>query len=369
MKTVKFGSYVKTITPKTKIQTKKFLESGQYPIISQESGRVNGYWDSSGDVMHFEKPVIVFGDHTRIIKFIDFDFVAGADGTKILLPPDDIESKYFYYWMLANPVEHLGYARHFRLLKEKWVSIPSLEEQLRVVERLDSAFEKIDEAIELTERSKEHVDSLYESEFSKTFISLNDYGREYIKNIARTGSGGTPNKSHPEYYKNGTIPWLRSGEVNKKEIIKSEVYINETGLRNSSAKIFPKDSILVAMYGATAGQVGILKFEAATNQAVCAIYPDDAVDPEYIYYALLSQKKSLLSQAVGNAQPNVSQIKIKNLMIPLLPLPMQNEVARKLSAIDELTDGLKKTYEIKRTMLHSLKQSMLTQAFSQHEVE
>ena len=127
--------------------------------------------------------------------------------------------------------------------------------------------------------------------------------------VCETGAGGTPLKTHNDYYAGGTIPWLLSGEVSQGEIFEAKNFITEKGLKNSSAKLFPPNTVLVAMYGATAGQVGILRFEAATNQAVCGILPNDKTIPEYLFYCFLSKKEELVAQAVGGAQPNISRIR------------------------------------------------------------
>jgi type I restriction enzyme S subunit len=142
-----------------------------------------------------------------------------------------------------------------------------------------------------------------------------------LGDVCDTGAGGTPLKAHKDYYEGGTIPWLMSGEVSQGEVFEAKNFITEKGLKNSSAKLFPINTVLVAMYGATAGQVGILKFEACTNQAVCGILPNDKTIPEYLFYCLLSKKDELVAQAVGGAQPNISQIKIRNTKIPLPSLP------------------------------------------------
>ena len=150
--------------------------------------------------------------------------------------------------------------------------------------------------------------------------------------VCETGAGGTPLKAHKDYYDGGTIPWLLSGEVSQGEIFEAKNFITEKGLKNSSAKIFPVNTVLVAMYGATAGQVGILKFSACTNQAVCGILPNDKTIPEYLFYCFLSKKEELISQAVGGAQPNISQIKIRNTKIPFPPLSEQQRI---VSILDE----------------------------------
>src|SRR5690606_22726559 len=150
--------------------------------------------------------------------------------------------------------------------------------------------------------------------------------------VCETAAGGTPLKTHKDYYEGGNIPWLLSGEVSQGEIFEAKNFITEKGLKNSSAKLFPPNTVLVAMYGATAGQVGILRFEAATNQAVCGILPNDKTIPEYLFYCFLSKKEELVAQAVGGAQPNISQIKIKNTKIPLPPLSEQQRI---VSILDE----------------------------------
>ncbi|PZU20637.1 MAG: hypothetical protein DI589_16730 [Shinella sp.] len=155
--------------------------------------------------------------------------------------------------------------------------------------------------------------------------------------FARTSAGGTPAKSQKAFYEGGSIPWLLSGEVANANIVEAANYITDAGLKGSSAKLFPPGSVLVAMYGATAGEAGILKFQAATNQAVCAILPGDKHLPEYLYYYLLNAKPLLVAQAVGNAQPNISQAKIKALEIPLPPLEEQQRI---VAILDEAFEGL-----------------------------
>ena len=164
-----------------------------------------------------------------------------------------------------------------------------------------------------------------------------DWEAQSIASFAKTGAGGTPKKSTKAFYEGGNIPWLLSGEVANANIVEAKNSITPEGLKGSSAKLFPANSVLVAMYGATAGQVGILRFEAATNQAVCAILPSDQHIPEYLYYYLLHAKPSLVAQAVGNAQPNISQAKIKSLEIPLPPLEEQQRI---VAVLDEAFEGL-----------------------------
>lgn len=134
-----------------------------------------------------------------------------------------------------------------------------------------------------------------------------------IKEISQTGSGGTPLSSNKEYYENGDIPWINSGELNSNFIIESSKFITQAGLQNSSAKIFPRGTIIMAMYGATAGQVSLMDIEACTNQAVCAIIPKNSKLTPYLKFALHDIYKYLVNLSSGSARDNLSQDKIRDL--------------------------------------------------------
>ena len=137
--------------------------------------------------------------------------------------------------------------------------------------------------------------------------------------------------SKKEYYEPQEVRWINSGELKEKNITKAEKFISKLGLENSSAKIIPVDSVLVAMYGATAGQVSILSIPASTNQAVCAILPNKKILPEFLYYVLNAKKDFMISMCVGNAQPNISQTIIKQLEIPLPSLAEQKAIVDKIA--------------------------------------
>ena len=131
-----------------------------------------------------------------------------------------------------------------------------------------------------------------------------------LKDFAKTGSGGTPLSTVKTYYENGTIPWINSGEVNEPFIVKAEKFITEEGLSNSSAKIFKKGTILMAMYGATAGKVSLMDIEACTNQAICAINTNEEFYRIYIKYGLEDLYRYLVNLSSGSARDNLSQDKI-----------------------------------------------------------
>lgn len=182
--------------------------------------------------------------------------------------------------------------------------------------------------------------------------------------IVEMTSGGTPDKKFKEYYDGGTIPWVRSGELDKGVITDSEVKITQAGLDNSSAKIFPKGTLLIAMYGATIGKLAYLGIDAATNQAICAMFKNDTILLEYLYYFLLFQRPNLVKQGVGGAQPNISQTILKKLLISYPEdLAEQQRIVTRieelLSQLDEGVETLKKT----QAQLEVYRQAVLKEAF------
>ena len=165
---------------------------------------------------------------------------------------------------------------------------------------------------------------------------MDEYKKVRLGDVLKTSSGGTPSKKNNDYYQNGTIPWILSGDISQGHIKFANNFITELGLEKSSAKYFPKNTILVAMYGATVGQVGVLDIEATTNQAICGIFPNEKFITNHIYYFFKSQKEYLLSMAIGGAQPNISQEIIKNLEIPLPPIETQKQIATTLDKVTKI---------------------------------
>lgn len=182
-----------------------------------------------------------------------------------------------------------------------------------------------------------------------------------LSDFCVTGSGGTPSRSKLErYYDGGTIPWIKSGELRESVINHAEEYVTNAALKESSIKLVPAGAILLAMYGATVGRLGILGIEATTNQAVCHIVPDPKLAAtRYVYHALSSQVPNLISMGVGGAQPNINQGIIKSLAIPLPSIPEQ----RRIAAILDQADALRAKRREALTQLDSLTQSIFIEMF------
>ena len=162
-----------------------------------------------------------------------------------------------------------------------------------------------------------------------------------LGDIFEIGSGGTPSKSHPEYY-GGNIPWVKTGDLKTTYLYNVEDFITEDGLNNSSAKMYEPDTVLIAMYGATIGATSILKINACTNQACAAFKPNDKVKPEYLYYFLRSKRNEFIKDGVGGAQPNISAGYLKKVSMELPEIKEQNEIIDILNKISDVVEMRKK---------------------------
>ena len=235
---------------------------------------------------------------------------------------------------------------------DKFLAIPvpnlPLSEQQSIVDYLDSAFAKID---------------AMKANAEKALNEAKNVKMSTIGDLFETYSGGTPTKSNKEYYEGGSIPWLRSGEVCQKEITETEMFITEKGLRESSAKYYPKNTVVVAMYGATAAQVGILRIKSTSNQAVCGILPHKDFLPEYVYYWFRSIEDKLAAQAQGGAQPNISQQKIKKVEIPIYSMSEQQSIVETLDSLKSKVDRLQENFDKISQECDALKQAILRQVF------
>ena len=183
-------------------------------------------------------------------------------------------------------------------------------------------------------------------EFSSDIDELpKNWAQGRLNDVCNTTSGGTPSRKNLAFY-GGEIPWVKSGELPDGLVLEIEERISEEAVASSSAKVFPSGTLLVAMYGATVGKLGVLTCDAATNQAVCAIFPSESLGNKYLFWYLRAVRSELVSQAVGGAQPNISQTILRELSIPLAPINEQTrivaEIEKQFSRLDEAVANLKR---------------------------
>lgn len=154
-----------------------------------------------------------------------------------------------------------------------------------------------------------------------------------IGDITSVVTGGTPSTGNATYWENGEIPWLQSGCCQNCDVNSAERYITQKGYDNSSTKLMPSDTVMIALTGATAGKIGYLTFEACGNQSITGILPNMLLNQRYLFYYLLSQRTKILSDCIGGAQPHISQGYVKNMDIPIMSLEEQEKIVNVLSKL------------------------------------
>ncbi len=373
----------------------EILDNKRIPI--SQKNRISGiypYYGASGIVDYidkyiFDEELVLIGeDGAKWGAFENSAFIVNGkywvnNHAHILKPNNEILINKFlvYFLNYSNLEKYITGATVKKLnqqkLKQIEIPLPPLKEQERIVGILDESFAKIDESIKILEQDLLNLDELMQSALQKAFNPLKDNAKENYKlpqgwewknlgEIANTSSGGTPSRNKKEYWENGNIKWLKSGELNDGYIDFIEENITEEAIKNSSAKIFQKGTLLIAMYGATAGKLGILNLDSTTNQAICAfLHKDKNIKflEKFLFYFLFFLRDKIIKDSFGGAQPNINQTYIKNLQIPLPPIKEQEQIAMHLDSVFEKAKALKELYTKELKDYEELKQSLLNKAF------
>ncbi|MBP3670009.1 MAG: restriction endonuclease subunit S [Bacteroides sp.] len=312
-----------------KIANSEYLSQGLFPIISQEDDVISGYWNNKEDVFSVTSPVVIFGDHTRVLKYVDFDFVLGADGVKILLPTKGLDAKFFMYYLNSCKIPSLGYSRHYKLLKELKVPVPPLEEQSRIVEE----FDQLSKIIEKKRQQLSELDNLAQSIFYDMF-----------------GDPVTNEKGFPKCTV-GDIYKFQYGKGNKIPENKGDYpCYGSNGIVGFHTLYNSEDAPIIGHIGAYAGIVnwGTGKHFVTYNGVICKL-KDDRFNTVYGYYMLKNQNYMEKVRG-GAAQPFVSYDLLESPKTIIPPLNLQQLFAQKIEAIEKekelIKQSIKETEEL-----------------------
>lgn len=294
----------------------------------------------------FHKGQILFGRRRAYLKkaaVAEFDGICSGDITVIEAIPGKVDKDLLPFIIQNDALFDYAVSRSAGGLspRVKWEQLSDYEINLPPIEDQKVLADKLWAAYRLKEGYKKLLcatDEMVKSQFIEMFKNIPSVK---IADCCITVSGGTPNTKKIEYYDGGDIPWLSSGEINQGYIFSTDKYITQLGLENSSAKWVPANSVVIAMYGATAGKVGFIKIPLTTNQAVCTLLPNDGFEPLYLYYATLSKTSWMISQCRGAAQPNISQSIIRSMEIPMATIDEQKRFCKLLTQADKSKFELK----------------------------
>lgn len=284
---------------------------------------------------------------------------------------------YFYLKFRMDDIRKLGSGSTFSevsktQLEDFEISIPkSIIEQKKLASKLTVQLSEIEKARAAVEMAIKDLNRLEFLVFDNFLSELKNTKGLKIGEYAITGSGSTPSRGNKRYWESGEIPWIKTGEIDFTPITKVEEYVTSIALKETSIKLIPKDSVLVAMVGQgkTRGKSAILKIPATINQNCYAIYPNDTWTPEFLQLWLWYSYQDLrnMSNSRGGSQPNFSCGVLNQVEIPAPPIEHQKDLVSRISkALHEVTK-MKENWNKKKVEISNLPNRILTEAFKKNE--
>lgn len=330
-----------------KIPQSEYLPNGRIPVVDQGQAAVGGYTDDDGAIHRSELPVIVFGDHTKLFKFVDYPFAMGADGVKVFRARAGWDPKYLFHVLRSIYLPDVGYSRHFKFLRELALSRPPLEEQRRIAALLGLSADistAIRRRVDVAERL---VMSLVQSVAGAHPRKLGD--------VASIATGATPSRRDAGNY-GGAIPWVKTTEVRGRRITATEESVTTAGIAAGRLKVFPVGSLVLAMYGqgATRGRVSQLGVEAAVNQACAVIQCGPELEAEYAYWALHTSYEAIRSSGRGGTQPNLNLELVRDIPIALPGLAEQRSLLERVRVLESLIERSHQELAVHKSLSSSL---------------
>jgi type I restriction enzyme S subunit len=326
------------------LQRKDYKQVGGYPIVDQANSFISGYTDNEAMVYIPESPLVLFGDHTRILKYIDFPFALGADGTKILQVQSYIEPKFFYYYLLNTPIPNTGYNRHYKHLKDLKINLPSLPEQTKIVNilsKVDEEIEKVDRIIEKTEELKKGLmqslltKGIGHTKFKKT--ELGEIPVEWeVKRLNEVSDVIDSLHKTPKFSESGfamvRVTDIKPGILSLTHAQK----VNEGDFIEFTTKYQPQINDIVM---SRVGSYGITSY-VASNELFCmgqnTVVIHSTINSKYLFYYLncMKVKDAIEAEVSGTGYKSLSLKSIRELIILVPALYEQNQISQILESID-----------------------------------
>ncbi|MBF7046434.1 restriction endonuclease subunit S [Campylobacter volucris] len=362
------------------LNTKDYLDKGCIPIIDQSKKFIIGYsnnYEKIFKINNCNNSCIIFGDHTRVLKFIDFDFIVGADGVKILLNKDieRFNTKFLFFQLLYKDIPLLGYRRHFSVLKQNTFIIPPLKEQERIVGILDESFANIDESIKNLEQDLLNLDELMQSALQKAFNPLKDNAKENYQLpqgwewkslnsvVLKTSNINPCNFNEDKFY------YIDISSIdNKNFCIYNIKNIYKQDAPSRARKDVLYGDVLYATTRPNLKNIAINYYNfnnIVASTGFCILRANEKLNNKYLFFFLLSDIfDNYINKYIRGAQyPSVSDKDIFNSKIPLPPLQEQEQIASYLDELSLNIKDLKQNYQAQIKNLQELKKSLLDRAF------
>lgn len=316
----------------------QFLANGDIPVVDQGQDLIAGFVNDRSRICSTKPPVIVFGDHTRAIKYVDFEFAMGADGIKVLVPRVPSDTKFLYYALRAIELPSAGYSRHFKYLKRRRIPFPPLPEQKRIAAILDAA-----DALRAKRREAlAQLDTLLQSTFLDMFgdpvTNPKGWPETTLDRIGNFVSGGTPSKSRGDYW-SGSTPWVSPKDMKVRRLFDAEDHVSESAFAETSLKRLEPGHLLIVVRGmilAHSFPVAINQVPVGINQDMKAIRPSGQFDVVFLLECLrhLTRKIVAEASAAGHGTKRFDAEAMKRINVQRPALDLQRSFARIVDTIE-----------------------------------
>lgn len=351
---------------KRKIQESEYESTGRICVVDQGQNLVSGR-TSRNDLLIDKGPYIVFGDHTRIVKYVDFPFVAGADGVRLYKASPEFDPEYLFFFLKSVKLPADGYGRHSKYLQKLEIPSIDLDKQRQIAAQLKAQLAEVETARQAAQVQLRDAALLRQRLLQQTFDELADVPHKVLGEWATTTSGSTPSRGDKRYWSSAEIPWVKTGEVAFAPITRTEEAISRQALAECSLTLLPPQTVLVAMIGQgkTRGQSAILEIAATTNQNCFAIQPSDTWEPSFLFHWLMASYYDLreLSGGRGGSQSALNGALLNALVVPAPDIDDQRRIVAQLKQQLAEVDALRDALEQQLRDLDALPQRILAQAF------
>lgn len=342
-----------------KIKKREYIEEGTTPIVDQGKALIGGY-SNVEDGFYKEDSYLVFGDHTRILKYIDFPAFIGADGVKILknINRDIAITKYLYYFLRTVSIPDTGYNRHFKFLKEVIIPVPKIEVQIKIVNLLDKIINVIDKRQQQIEALSALKQSIFLDMFGDPNTNLNGYAKKSLKEIGKVITGNTPPRKDKDNY-GDYIEWIKTNNISDDSIYLTEAkeFLSKEG--KSIGRVAPENSLLVTCIAgskSSIGKVAIANREVAFNQQINAIIPFENINTAFLFTQFKILQPYIQSFSTNSMKGMISKTNFEKIevIVPTfkLQLKFRDKFKQIISIEEKLKDSLEKIEEMRDSLLH-----------------
>lgn len=368
----------------SKLKSSDYFEQGEYPVIDQGEKYISGFINDENLLYKGELPVIIFGDHTRIFKYVTDTFAVGADGTKILKPIKAFDPKFFFYYMKSLTVPSLGYSRHYKVLNSIEVPLPPLPEQQRIVAKLDTLFGQLDRIKTGMERIPQLLKDFRQKVLTQAVTGklteewregreLQEWKNEKLDDISERITVGYVGKMIDQYRDSG-IPFLRSQNVRAFRFSDINLLFISAEFNEEikKSKLHPGDVVIVRSgYPGTTCVIPDTLVEANCSDILICTPKKERLNPHFVSIFMNSDygKEIVFQGRVGNAQQHFNTKTLKTTIIPLPSLVEQQEIVRRVESLFAKADRIEVIHQKLKAKIDALPQALLAKAFRGELVE